>query len=282
MKPALILGVIAIAGAPAVALSQSSPTSDYDTVGIETFAGALRGNSECLADLQLAFAFSGIIADIAVDEGDEIAAGARLAALDQRIETLEVDRRRAIWQDRAALDAAGIKAAVSAQQYEAAEKLSSAGGAISLEDVQNRKLARDLDAVEVLRLTTQEAVEELDFNTAQEALAKRTMLAPSHGIVAEIVKKPGESVQAYEPVIRLCDVSKIIFVANLPDALGAQLATGDAVTLRFAMGDVTGQVRLVSPVVDAASGLRKIKIDLPDGLAWMRPGLGADLILPPE
>lgn len=280
MKSAFHL--VAVAGlmlsGPAVAQTADA----YDSVGLDQMSSAVRGNSECLADLELAFPFSGIMSRLMADEGARVAKGQALAALDQEIEALEVDRRRAIWENQSELDAARIKAEVSAQQFAAAEGLAKAGGAISLEDVQNRKLARDVDAVEVERLAAQEKVEELDFRTAETALGKRTLMSPSDGILAEVLRKPGESVQAYEPVIRLCDASRILFVANLPDSVAVGLAVGDAVTLRFAAAPdpVQGTVSLISPLVDAASGLRRVKIDLPQGLDWLRPGLGADLILP--
>lgn len=274
-----LLAVTYLAGAGA-AVAQTA--GSYDNVGLDQLSSAVRGNSECLADLELAFPFSGIMSDLMAEEGARVTKRQPLAALDQEIEALEVDRRRAIWENQSELDAARIKADVSDQQFAAAERLAKAGGAISLEEVQNRRLARDLDRVDVERLSAQEKVEELDFRTAEAALAKRTLTSPSDGILAEVLRKPGESVQAYEPVIRLCDLSRIVFVANLPDAVAVGLAVGDPVTLRFAAAPdpVVGTLTLISPLVDAASGLRRVKIDLPQGLDWLRPGLGADLILP--
>jgi RND family efflux transporter MFP subunit len=287
MKTTSLYCAVAIAVSSAMAIAQETGTitqpSDYDTIGIDSSLGGLRGNSECLADLHLAFAVSGLVAGIDVKEGDAVAASDVLASLDQGAETLEVQRRLAIWQNRAELDAGKIKAEVSRQQFDAAKNLQTAGGAISAEEVQNRKMAADLAAAEMQGLAAQETVQELDYKTAQDALAKRTMTAPSAGIVSEIIKKKGESVQAYEPVIRLCDMSKIIFVANLPDSLGVQLSQGDSVPVQFGNqpAPISATVTFVSPVVDAASGLRKFKFDLPSGLAWLRPGMTAELMLLP-
>lgn len=266
---------------PNTSHSQSASLSTYDSVGLDQVSSSVRGNSECLADLELAFSFSGIVAKLFVDEGQNVLAGTVLVELDQEIEALEVKRREAIWRSEAELSVARIKAEVSAQQYHAAERLAAAGGAISLEDVQNRKLARDVEVVEVDRLEAQERIEELDFLVATAALAKRTMLSPSDGIVAETLKKPGESAQAYEPVVRLCDASGILFIANVPDALAVGLKVGEAVNLKFSASPnpIKGSIVFISPLVDAASGLRKVKIDLPEGLDWLRPGLSADLIL---
>ena len=133
--------------------------------------------------------------------------------------------------------------------------------------------------VEVQRLRTQEALQALDRDTAAEALERRTMHAPSPGIISRVIRKPGESVQAYEPVLALCDVSEILFTASLP-AYGVDLPEGSSVTLAFVGQEpIAGQVRFVSPVVDAASGLRDVRIEMPERPEWMRPGLAADLIL---
>lgn len=283
MKTILLSGVTAIALSGAMAMAQDAvtPPTDYDTIGIDSSLGGLRGNSECLADLHLAFAVSGLVAGIDVQEGDAVVASDVLAYLDQGTEALEVQRRLAIWQNQAELESGKIKVEVSRQQFEAARKLQSADGAISAEEVQNRKMAADLGAADLQGLLAQEKVQELDYKTAQDALAKRTMTAPASGIVSEIIKKKGESVQAYEPVIRLCDMSEIIFVANLPDDLGAQLSEGADVSLQFGNQPVpiAATVSFISPVVDAASGLRKFKFKLPSGLAWLRPGMTAELVL---
>ncbi|MBP0484425.1 efflux RND transporter periplasmic adaptor subunit [Sagittula salina] len=271
-------GLILLALMPVAALAQQN----YDTIGIDTGPGALlRGHSECIADLELAFPVSGIIAAMAVDEGATVTARDVLARLDLRIEEIELKRRQTLLDDQSELDSAQAQLAVSTAQYEAAQTLYDRGGAISKEDLQNRRLARDLTEVEVRRLRTQEALQALDRDTAAEALDRRTMHAPTQGIISRILRKPGESVQAYEPVLTLCDVSEILFAASLP-AYGVEVFEGTPVTLAFVgRAPLPGRVRFVSPVVDAASGLREIKIDLLERPDWMRPGLAADLLLNP-
>ncbi|WP_425073768.1 efflux RND transporter periplasmic adaptor subunit [Sagittula sp. S175] len=258
----------------------ASAQQNYDTIGIDSGpAAGLRGHSECVADLELAFPVSGIIGAMPVEEGAMVAAGLVLAQLDQRIEEIELARRQVLLDDLSELNAALAQQEVSAAQYDAAQRLFDRGGAISKEDLQNRKLARDLTVVEVQRLRTQEALQALDRDTAAQALERRTMHAPSPGIISRVIRKPGESVQAYEPVLTLCDVSEILFTASLP-AYGIELSEGAPVTLAFVGRDaIAGRVRFVSPVVDAASGLREVRIEMPERPAWMRPGLAADLIL---
>jgi RND family efflux transporter MFP subunit len=274
-----LLAIVMMMALPGIGHAQQN----YDTIGISSGPdAALRGHSECVADLELAFPVSGIIATMPVDEGATVAANDVLALLDLRIEEIELQRREMLWRDQSELDAALAQQAVSAAQWKSAQSLFDRGGAISKEDLQNRRLARDLTEVEVRRLRTQEELQKLDRDTAAAALERRTMRAPSQGIISKILRNPGESVQAYEPVLILCDVSEIIFTASLP-GFGTEIATGAPVTLVFTgrTEPVAGTVRFVSPVVDAASGLREIKIDLAAQPDWMRPGLAADLLIDP-
>lgn len=273
MMRRLVLCLVLLPGA---VLSQQN----YDTIGIDSgSAVGLRGHSECVADLKLAFPVSGVIGMIQVKEGATVDAGSVLAQLDRRIEEIELARRQVLLDDLSELNAALAQQEVSAAQYEAAQNLYDRGGAISKEDLQNRRLARDLIRVEVQRLRTQEALQALDRDTAAEALERRTMLAPSPGIISRILRKPGESVQAYEPVLTLCDVSEILLTASIP-AYGIDLPEGAAVMLAFPGHDpIAGRVRFLSPVVDAASGLRDVRIEMSERPDWMRPGLAADLIL---
>lgn len=264
---------------PTAAMAQQN----YDDVGIDNGLGlVLRGHSECVADLELAFPVSGIVSVMSVDEGVSVTAGDVLARLDLRIEEIELERRETLLADQSEIAAALAQQEVSRAQYETAKVLFDRGGAISREDLQNRRLARDLAEVEVNRLRIQKELQRLDRDTAAEALARRTMISPSQGIVSEVLRKPGESVQAYEPLLRLCDLSEIRFTSSLP-ASGVETVEGASVSLLFAgrPEPVEGRVRFISPIVDAASGLREIKIDLTERPEWMRPGLTADLILDP-
>lgn len=261
---------------PGAVLAQQN----YDTIGIDSGPTVgLRGHSECVADLELAFPVSGVIGKMQVTEGATVDAGSVIAQLDQGIEEIELARRQVLLDDLSELNAALAQQKVSVVQYEAAQNLFDRGGAISKEDLQNRRLARDLIGVEVQRLRTQEALQALDRDTAAEALDRRTMKAPSPGIIARILRKPGESAQAYEPVLTLCDVSEILFAVSIP-AYGIDLPKGTDVTLAFpGHGPIAARVRFVSPVVDAASGLREMRIEMFERPDWMRPGLAAAVIL---
>jgi|TARA_B110000908_G_scaffold45704_1_gene55695 RND family efflux transporter MFP subunit len=251
----------------------------YATVGLNAGNGKIRGIVECRHDLELSFATPGVITETLVREGQIVQAGDVLMRLDQQIEWIEVDRRRTVWESHAELNAANARAELSVEQLAAGQKVYDIARGISREDLQNRKLAADLAHSELARLETQKAIEEFDFLTAQESLKRRTLTSSAIGIVSKIVRRTGESAQANDPVLELCDISALFFVANLPVKQAETIVQGQAVTLHnTGRGiDFAGEVSFVSPVVDSASGLRRVKIQVIDPPAWLSPGTSAVL-----
>lgn len=242
----------------------------------------VRGITECAADLELAFPLAGRIDDTLVREGQQVSKGQPMLKLEDDLERLDARRRQLQAEDRADLDAAIARLAIARTQFAAAESLYQESQAISREEVENRGLAVSISDAEVARLTAQEAIEEVDYQTAATVLAKRTLLAPAPGIVVELIKKTGESAQPNEPVVRLCDLSRVVFTANVPTEWAERLAPNQSVALIVGGRQIPvgGRVRFVSPVADPGSGLRRVKVDLvnrPDGV---RPGLSAVLTLP--
>lgn len=241
----------------------------------------VRGITLCAADLHLSFPVAGRIADTTVAEGDLVEAGAVLMALDRRAEEIDVERRRLHFESVAEVEAAQARVETARLQHTAASRIHASSRGISREELQNRALALRLAETELATVQTRKASERLDWLGAEEALARRSLAAPGPGIVTKLIRQTGESAQAHDPVLRLCDLSRLLFVANIPVALAEAMERGQPVALRVGAQaqPVAGRVDFVSPVVDAASGLREVKVELVDPPGWVRPGLSAVLDL---
>lgn len=267
------------ASKPAVTTSTSAPASAPVKAVVED--GMARGITRCANDLTLSFPVTGRVAVVKVKEGSEVKRGEVLMHLDQAAEALDVERRRMQWQSKAELAAAQARRETAKLQVEAARHIFSDNRGISQEELQNRELAYSLAASEYERLANAKEMERLDYLTAKENLERRSLRAPSISIVTKLVKQLGEGVQANEPAIRLCDMSKIVFVANIPTAALNDLSAKDTVELLVGHDNqpVSGKVTFVSPVVDAASGLREVKVDLVNPPKSISPGMPARLNL---
>ncbi|MBF0181241.1 MAG: efflux RND transporter periplasmic adaptor subunit [Magnetococcales bacterium] len=242
-------------------------------------ASGVRGVTRCDADLNLALAVAGRIAAVKVEEGTLVKQGTLLLHLDRQAEEYDVERRRVQWMGQAELKAAQARRDTAEKQVMAARRIFNASHGISREELENRELAFSLAESEVVRLRTAKEMERLDYLTAKENLARRNLLAPTRGIVVKLVKQLGESVQANETVLRLCDLRRILFVAHLPLEQSEKFQVGDKVVLRVGERPirVQGNVLFVSPVVESSSGLREIKIEMLQPDPVIRPGMPATL-----
>lgn len=263
-------------GQPALAQPQPRPLATLPDIG-------MRGLTQCLRDLSLGFPVSGRIAALPVQEGSVVNAGDVLAHFELVAEELEVERRRLVWQSEAELSAAIARAATATTQANAARAIFSQNRGISREELENKELASALAAAEVQRLRNAKLIEQVDFRMAQEMVARRILRAPSPGVVTRIIRHVGESVQVNETAIRLCDLSKILFVVNMPIAALGGMEVGMPARVIVQAGamavPVEGRVIFVSPVADAASGLAEVKVELESNLAaGIRPGLQARLL----
>jgi HlyD family secretion protein len=192
-------------------------------------------------DAQLGFPVSGLIEQVAVHEGDSVAAGAELAYLDRReafarraqavaqaqaaralLRELERGfRSEEIAQARAMLEAATRRADDARQEYDRARLLRE-GGAVSQEALDRAHVALDVAAAEQDRAAQQLRLvrsgprpEQIDAQRAQLAqaeaaiqgidasLANMVIRAPFGGIVTVRHREPGEIVPAGSPVLTL-------------------------------------------------------------------------------
>jgi RND family efflux transporter MFP subunit len=276
---ACLLGLACLsaqAQAPAPGAASAPVASKTPATG-----SSIRGITRCAADLGLGLSVPGRIAEVKVQEGQVVRPGDVLMRLDQSAEQLDIERRRVQWQGTAEVQIAQARKDTAQTQAESARRIYKESQGISREELDNRELVYSNAQSELQRLKTTKEMERLDYLTAKENLERRTLRASTPGIVTRLIKNAGESVQAHEPALRLCDLSRIQFVVNVPAQDSESLQTGSTVRLLVGPTAVAtrGRVTFASPIVDAASGLREVKIDLIQPGPNVRPGVTASLEL---
>lgn len=213
--------------------------------------------TESIDDVEIAAPVAGTVAVIHDGEGKFVPAGEVVLELDSRAEELEVERRTV------AVDT--LKA-----ELDRSETLLKSTSSISREEVDKT------------RSDYRQAVVELEI--AKDALAKKKIVAPFAGVVTLLPVKVGEYCQPPRVVLRLVDSRQFYAVANIEPSAAAGLAPGSTVRLEAdeegKPASFEGKVVFISPVVDPASGLLRIKalFSNPDGR--LRPGVSGRLQLP--
>ncbi len=239
------------------------------------------GVTEPFQDVILSASVAGTVEKRLVKEGDAIKEGQTLIEMKKRQEELEVKRRKLIADSKAELHAAEARVVTVKMDLDSTRKLFAATKSVSKDDLDKKELEYQLSVAEVERLKMAEEREIIERDMASELLKDRIITSPLTGFVVEFFRQVGEDCKAQEPLMRVVDTRQFYFVANVEAKAGYNLKQGQTVELQIEAGSktipVTGKVSFVSPVVDPASGLLKIKVlcSNPDG--QVKPGVAGTM-----
>lgn len=244
------------------------------------------GVTEPFLSVTTSAAVAGNITRRLVKEGDFVKAGQILLELEKRQEELEVQRRKLVMDSKAELNGAKARVETLKADAESTRKLFEATKSVSKDDVAKKELEYKMAAAEVDRLEMTEAREIIEHDMAKETLRERTLISPLDGYVVELFREAGESCKAQDPLIRLVDTRQFYFVSNVEAKTAYHLKVGQPLRVDVEAGKTTttftGKISFVSPVVDPASGLMKVKVlcQNPDGK--VRPGVAGTMYFNPE
>ncbi|WP_460833529.1 efflux RND transporter periplasmic adaptor subunit [Lysobacter humi (ex Lee et al. 2017)] len=207
-------------------------------------------------EMQLGVEVSGLrVTGLYVDVGEYVRRGQVLLELDAR--TLGSD----LAQAQAAYREAQAGATLAQANLRRAEPLAR-GKYISAGQLDELRAARDQANA---RVSTARAA--LDAAQLRRDFAE--LRAPDDGVISKRLVQPGQVVAAGTELLRLIRDGRLEWRAELADAELARVDVGDPVVLEVpGGGTVEGQVRAVSPGVDAATRTGTVYADLddPDGL----------------
>jgi len=228
----------------------------------------------------------GRVERIAVKEGDKVAAGQALLFLERRFETLDAERRKIVAESAVELELAAAKVEVMRSEFESTEKLFESSGSISKEEFERARLDFQLAQAELSQLEERKKVEALEWELALEQVSRREIRTPQDGTVVEVYPKTGEVCEPRQPVLRVVDTSLVRITLDVDALKTAGITMGSLVSVLVqAPGEdiaVEGEVDFVSPVVDGASGLRRIQISIENEEGRILPGLPARVTFPRE
>jgi RND family efflux transporter MFP subunit len=238
---------------------------------------SVQGITEPLRQAVISAEFASTLTAIRKNEGTFAKKGDTIFELDFKASRLEAERNRLIAENKGELNAARLKAQTAKVDYEATLLLHDSSSSVSDEELWKKKLELDLATNECDRLTMSKEKDVAEYKYALERLSHYFILAPFDGIVAERFLNEAESCKPQEPLLKFVDVHKCRFITYVPVEHSAGLSKGDKVTLSLGNGRLAqtreGTIEFVSPVVDASSGLRTVKVIFDNSNGSIQPGI---------
>lgn len=211
------------------------------------------GITQAFRDVTLGLADPGIIHQQFFDEGDYVKKGDTILEFDKKLEELEVKRRKAVMnQDKLILDS-------TREVFQTTKSVS------------KQSLAKTQADYDVAAAEYAIAVQQLD---------DRRLVAPFSGHITQIMLHPGAACAPYQPLVRLVDTSRCYFIGHIDGKAAGNLQLNEPVRIEVDGGQtVSGKICFISPVVDAASGLARIKAVFENPGGKIRPGLSAKIFV---
>jgi RND family efflux transporter MFP subunit len=230
-----------------------------------------RGITEPLHDAKVSATVGGTVVAIRVKEGQTVKAGDPVFELDNDLEALEVERRKLIADSTVEVDAARSRMETLAIDLEGTRKLHEQTKSVSAEDLRKKELEYRLAQADLDRLLVSQQREQIEYRIAVAQKEKKTVAAPFDGVIVQLMLEVGESATQQQPLFRIVDAARCRLVVHMEQAPSLKLKPGSKVGLKIQEADgpvtVRGSVDFISPLVDASSGLREVKVvfDNPDG-----------------
>jgi RND family efflux transporter MFP subunit len=211
------------------------------------------GLTEPFLDVTLSSPVSGIIRVEMYKEGDPVNKSDIILELDKKLEELEATRRKEIMDH-------------NKEDMESTQVLFKSTKAVSRDEMDKRE--------------TDYQVAAADYGIASEQLARRQIKAPFPGTISEVFLHSGAACEPYQPLVRVVDTKSCYFVGNVEGSVVSSLQIGQEVEINVdgAKAPVKARICFISPVVDPASGLARVKALFDNQDGRIRPGLAAKMV----
>jgi RND family efflux transporter MFP subunit len=241
----------------------------------------VNGVTEPYRQATISSEIAGRIVDIRKNEGFFAKKGDTILELDFEEARLDAERNRVISESDAELRAAKLKAETAKQDLDATKMVHDSTRSVSEEELWKKQLEYDVARTECDRIAMTKEKARLEYRISLENLKRHFLLAPFSGMVSQRFLNEGENCKPQEPLVKLVDVRKCRFITYVPAARSQGLVKGKKVTLT--LGGVKSQrtrqgaIEFASPVVDASSGLRTIKVVFDNADGSIQPGVTGTL-----
>lgn len=220
---------------------------------------------------------SGRIVDIVVPEGRFARRGDTLIKIEYTEEYLLMDRAKMIANNDADLKAIQLKVETSKLEFEATKLVFDSTGAVSEEVLWGKKYQYEAANAEYEKLLSQKKREQIEYKITQARLNSHFIIAPYSCTVARIKMRKWEHCKAGEPLVTIVDTKKCQLIIHVPISMTQHMTLGSSIKMEIdteiGMVPRTGIIKFISPVVDPASDLLKIKIVFKNSDGSIKPGV---------
>lgn len=224
---------------------------------------------DCLIEpwtrITLSAAIEGVVEEVLVDRGDLVEEGDVLARLESSVERARVRFAKARAEAKGPIQSGQARLEFATAELERQQRLD-AQDIVSEKDLDEARSSKRVAEAELLAAREGRLQAELELEQTRAILERRTIRSPIAGVVVERILSPGEYADPPQ-ILELAQVDPLRVEVFAPLELFGSVDPGmeaDVITQQPAEGTHRATVTVVDPIVDAASGTFRIRLELPN------------------
>ena len=250
-------------------------------LSIQAIAIEFIGIIKPIHNIKVSVPLDGIVEKVYVKEGSMVKKGRKLLRLDDKLQRLELERRRIIWKDKAQLQAALKNKSIQKSLLDSTKELYTKSQAVSKQEVQMLESKYFTLLGEIKMREQNEKKEKVEYKIAKQLLNQYTIVSTINGTVTEINLQKGEWTKTGDATIRIVNADKCFIDINIDERYSSTLKVGNQIDFNVETKNIStkkrGTISFISPMADMASGLVRIKIEFSNTKNRITPGLSAKI-----
>ena len=215
-------------------------------------------------DILVSAGVAASVIQVQTEVGKRVKEGQLLIQLDDRLQSLEAQRRRVIFEDTSEVRAAQDRVRILRPLAEDSRRAFQAGGSVSREELSRLELDLSAALARVDQLVSQKLREKSELEIAEQDRQLRRIVAPVSGVVTRVDLEVGEWAKFGEPVLQIVDADVCYLRVNITPMALRKLKLEQPLTIQFEpvlkIAPVRGRVSYLSPGIDPASGLVELRV----------------------
>lgn len=222
-------------------------------------------------DLELGFTIKGLVAEVAVEPGQKVKKGQLLVKLNDREPAAILSQSKTQAESTLSIEAAEAQMEQAKIELASIEQMFERNATTKLE-MDRAKVQVKLRELELALAKQERDLAQIATERAEANLEKYTITAPQDGVVVDVMVEIGETAEEREPAIQLVVTDPLRIDAAVPTAKTLKLKMGAPAWVTTKLDDyavtIEGKVVYVSPVADAASDTRIVRVEIANEHNW--------------
>ena len=215
-------------------------------------------------EYKISFPTMGVIKEVKVKEGDVVKKGDVIMKQDDSEDRAEL-RLLELDINNFPIDAAKAKLQAAEVEYKAKTRLNTASGGYSELEVERAKAERDVAKAQLGQAEQELKQKEAKRDKQTIHTDNMTLKAETDGVIKEIINDLGSNVDPTKPVVTVVENNPLLVEVQVPALASLQLKRGEKLRVSYDKKKWReAAVSFLSPQADAGSGMRMIRLELPN------------------